>query len=174
MVLDNNDEVWYDEAEEVDEAVDLDGTEFPLRLGKNLQGAPSPLSLLAQLWSLMKYAKVFPRACGAHGLTACDGKELPLCVLIISTEVTLMDAVLKLGHIEWMRPTYHTKKHIFPIGYSAVRAVELSATRGSTVQCLCEIGESANSFEPIFRYSNTFRRAMHSASSTFARMCVCK
>ena len=38
MVLDNNDEVWYDEAEEIDEAVDLDGTVFPLRLGKNLQG----------------------------------------------------------------------------------------------------------------------------------------
>jgi hypothetical protein len=38
MVLDNNDEDWFDEAEEVDEAVDLEGTEFPLRLGKNLQG----------------------------------------------------------------------------------------------------------------------------------------
>ena len=44
MVLDNNDEDWYDEAEEIDEAVDLDGTEFPLRLGKNLQGGPFPLS----------------------------------------------------------------------------------------------------------------------------------
>ena len=46
MVLDNNDEVWYDEAEEVDVAVDLDGTAFPLRLGKNLQGVPLPLSCL--------------------------------------------------------------------------------------------------------------------------------
>lgn len=42
MVLDNNDEDWYDEAEEVDEAVDLEGTEFPLRLGKNLQGTFTP------------------------------------------------------------------------------------------------------------------------------------
>lgn len=39
MVLDHNDEGWYDEAEEVDEAVDLEGTVFPLRLGRNLQGA---------------------------------------------------------------------------------------------------------------------------------------
>ena len=38
MVLDNNDEVWYDEAEEIDEAVELEGLEFPLRIGKNLQG----------------------------------------------------------------------------------------------------------------------------------------
>ena len=38
MVLDNNDEVWYDEAEEADVAVELEGLAFPLRIGKNLQG----------------------------------------------------------------------------------------------------------------------------------------
>ena len=38
MVLDNNNEVWYDEAEEADEAVELEGLQFPLRIGKNLQG----------------------------------------------------------------------------------------------------------------------------------------
>ena len=38
MVLDNNDEVWYDEAEEADVAMELEGLAFPLRIGKNLQG----------------------------------------------------------------------------------------------------------------------------------------
>ena len=52
MVLDNNDEVWYDEAEEIDEAVDLHGTAFPLRLGKNLQGASLPLSFLSTAMTL--------------------------------------------------------------------------------------------------------------------------
>ena len=73
-------------------------------------------------------------------------------------------AVLKLGRIEWMRPTYHSKKHIFPIGYSAVRAVELSATRGHMVQCLCEIGESADSLEPVFRYSSIVCNALRRVS----------
>ena len=62
-------------------------------------------------------------------------------------------AVLRLGRIEWLRPTYHTKKHIFPVGYSAVRAVEISATRGNFVQCLCEIAASSDSFAPVFRYT---------------------
>ena len=46
MVLDNNDEVWYDEAEEIDEAVELEGLEFPLRIGKNLQGMRPHLQAL--------------------------------------------------------------------------------------------------------------------------------
>ena len=61
--------------------------------------------------------------------------------------------MLRLGRIEWMRPTYHTKRHIYPVGYAAVRAVELSAERGrgKAVECLCEILESADSFSPMFR-----------------------
>lgn len=73
-------------------------------------------------------------------------------------------AVLKLGRIEWMRPTYHTKKHIYPVGYSAVRAVELSATRGHMVQCLCEIGESADSLDPVFRYTTILCTALRRGS----------
>ena len=46
MVLDNNDEVWYDEAEEVDVAVELEGLVFPLRIGKNLQGMSPCLQAL--------------------------------------------------------------------------------------------------------------------------------
>ena len=46
MVLDNNDEVWYDEAEETDEAVELEGLQFPLRIGKNLQGMSLHLQAL--------------------------------------------------------------------------------------------------------------------------------
>ena len=61
--------------------------------------------------------------------------------------------MLKLGRIEWMRPTYNTRRHIYPVGYAAVRAVELSAERGrgKAVECLCEILESADSFSPAFR-----------------------
>ena len=61
--------------------------------------------------------------------------------------------MLKLGRIEWMRPTYHTRRHIYPVGYTAVRAVELSAERGrgKAAECLCEILESADSFSPVFR-----------------------
>ena len=61
--------------------------------------------------------------------------------------------MLKLGRIEWMRPTYHTKRHIYPVGYTAVRAVELSAERGrgKAMECLCEILESTDSFSPVFR-----------------------
>ena len=52
-----------------------------------------------------------------------------------------------------MRPTYHTRRHIYPVGYTAVRTVELSAERrqGHPVECLCEILESADSFSPVFR-----------------------
>ena len=46
MVLDNNDEVWYDEAEEVDVAVELEGLAFPLRIGRNLQGMSRHLQAL--------------------------------------------------------------------------------------------------------------------------------
>ena len=115
-----------------------------------------------------------PEDCLEHGeirgLVALKGsmEEFPAvsCIFIVACrpEVTRLRAVLKLGRIEWMRPTYHTKKHIFPVGYSAVRAVELSAARGKPVQCLCEIGESADSFEPVFRYSSTSLRGHASRS----------
>ena len=63
----------------------------------------------------------------------------------------LVPAVLRLGRIEWMRPTYHTKKHIYSVGYSAVRAVELSAMRGNFVECLCEVLEGPDRLAPVFR-----------------------
>ena len=46
MVLDNNDEVWYDETEEADVAMELEGLAFPLRIGKNLQGKSCHLQSL--------------------------------------------------------------------------------------------------------------------------------
>ena len=150
MVLDNNDEVWYDEAEEVDEAVDLDGTAFPLRLGKNLQGAPtSELPMHNHATLSQEHIAACEVAASPDSMPGCQ-EELFCSTLV---DIVCLGAVLKLGRIEWMRPTYHTKKHIYPVGYTAVRAVELSATRGSSVQCLCEIRQSADSFEPVFRYT---------------------
>ena len=73
MVLDNNDEVWYDEAEEVDEAVDLDGTAFPLRLGKNLQGAPLPLSFFCTARTLSYQKRILLAMRRQHPLTPCCG-----------------------------------------------------------------------------------------------------
>ena len=60
-----------------------------------------------------------------------------------------------------MRPTYHTRRHIYPVGYTAVRTVELSAERGQgkPVECLCEILESADSFSPVFRHGSLERAA---------------
>ena len=165
MVLDNNDEDWYDEAEEVDEAVDLEGTEFPLRLGKNLQGT-NTTSLSSFTGSFTGPTASILRPSGQMCMGAClflvpsreAGGDLfvqllphAFVAILHCWKGSLVPAVLRLGRIEWMRPTYHTKKHIYPVGYSAVRAVELSAMRGNFVECLCEILEGPDRLAPVFR-----------------------
>ena len=76
MVLDNNDEFWYDEAEEVDEAVELEGLQFPLRIGKNLQGTSPHLQAL---WSMFQVVSDVSAALSAHLLIRLQASWMRLC-----------------------------------------------------------------------------------------------
>ncbi|CAG9463366.1 unnamed protein product [Pedinophyceae sp. YPF-701] len=64
-----------------------------------------------------------------------------------------IDPTLRLlapGRIEYLMPMYHTRKHIFPVGYAAERLAKLPSAGGQEVWCRCTI-EDGDGTAPTFR-----------------------
>jgi PWWP domain/F/Y-rich N-terminus len=61
--------------------------------------------------------------------------------------------VFTLGRVEWLHPSFHDEKSIWPVGYKAERvAVTPAAGSKKPKRHLCEILEAEDGSGPIFRY----------------------
>ena len=61
-------------------------------------------------------------------------------------------AVLSLGRVEWVHPAFHSAKHIFPVGYRALRLAASPASGGKEAPHTCEILASPDGMGPVFRW----------------------
>ncbi|KAF5842507.1 hypothetical protein DUNSADRAFT_6751, partial [Dunaliella salina] len=67
----------------------------------------------------------------------------------VSSSLTVLD----LGQIEWLRPAFHTERHIFPLNFRAVCTMSSPASGGQAAPHVLEITKAANGISPLFRIS---------------------
>ena len=60
--------------------------------------------------------------------------------------------ILSLGVVEWLHPSFHDEKSIWPVGYAAERKAATPASGGTVpIRHLCEILKAEDGSGPIFR-----------------------
>lgn len=66
-----------------------------------------------------------------------------------------MSAVHALGHVDYLRPGFHTAKHIWPLGYRATRTITIpgSGKPGRQLAVRCSILEAPDGSGPLFRWA---------------------
>ena len=76
---------------------------------------------------------------------------------VLSVGKTL--TIFSLGRVEWLHPSFHDEKSIWPVGYTAERvAVTPASGSKKPSRHLCEILEASDGSGPIFRYALNFSK----------------